>query len=89
VKNEETGGARDPLQDIEKGKKERGFRVIWELLLLLNLSSSLHGAIVCGDFVTSGSFFKRCSEAILLETCGEQETGVAAAVGRGVQRRWC
>ncbi len=29
MKNEETGGARDPLQDIEKGKKERGFRVIW------------------------------------------------------------
>ncbi len=37
MKNEETGGARDPLQDIEKGKKERGFRVIWELLLLPNL----------------------------------------------------
>ncbi len=34
--------------------------------------SSLHGATVCGDFVTSGSFFKRFNEAILLETCGEQ-----------------
>lgn len=85
MKNEETGGARDPLQDIEKGKKERGFRVIWGAAAPTESSSSLHGAIVCGDFVTSGSFFKRCSEAILLETCGEQETGVAAAAGRWVQ----
>jgi len=48
-------------------------------------SSSLHGATVCSDFVTSGSFFKLCNEAILLEICGEQETGVAAVVGRWMQ----